>query len=437
MKGKVEAKKIIYLRKCLRVVASLLLKKYKPKIISITGSVGKTSAKEAVFLVLSAKYRVRRSDKNYNNEIGLPLTIIGEESGGGSIWGWLKVFLKGIAFVVLPLRYPEVLVLEMGADRPGDIKYLTNFVSSDVGIVTEVSTSHIEFFKTIENIAKEKMSLVKSLRPEALAIINVDNTQIVQLQDQIVARVLTYGFSSGAEIRATDLTVNYADGTEVRGLSFKLSHKGTTLPVRLNNILAKHQVYAALAAAGVGLELGLNLVEIADALANLTVPCGRLNLLGGIKNTAIIDDTYNASPISTVAALEVLGDIKAKRKIAVLGDMLELGEETENGHREVARKFLAIQGDLFFAVGAKMELAVAELRAAGFAAENIFSFADPMQAGKELQKVLRSGDVVLVKGSQGLRMEKVVEEVMAEPQRAGELLCRQSAKWKKTPFRAN
>jgi UDP-N-acetylmuramoyl-tripeptide--D-alanyl-D-alanine ligase len=430
-------RKMEILKKVLQVISTLILKKYNPRVISITGSVGKTSTKEAIFSVLANKYRVRRSEKNYNNEIGLPLTIIGVDSGKSSHWEWLKVFCKGLVTIIFPVEYPEVLVLEMGADRPGDIKYLSSLVRSDVGVVTEVSPSHIEFFKTLEGIAKEKMTLVTELDVNALALINVDNELIAKHKEHIKARTMTYGFKDGADLQATDLLFNYANDEDVKGLSFKLNYKGTILPVRLNNVLAKHQIYSALAATAVGLEFGLNLVEIAGFLANFSLPCARLNLIGGIKRTSIIDDTYNASPASVVAAVDVLSAVRATRKIAVLGDMLELGEEAGKAHRAVGKKILESRIDIFFGVGEGMKAAVMELKKNGFPEKNIFQFDDPITAGIKLQEIMQEGDLVLIKGSQGLRMEKVVEEVMAEPQKAGELLCRQNEEWKNIPFRKN
>lgn len=424
--------KLKTLQKILRFMAVLVLKKYNPRIVSVTGSIGKTSTKEAVFSVLAGKFRVRRNEKNYNNEIGLPLTIIGADSGRHSLWGWLKVFFRWVFIMIFPFEYPEILVLEMGADRPGDIRYLSAFIKSEVGVLTDVSLSHIEFFKNLEAVAREKGTLVRGLAEKNLAALNADNEYVMGLTGDLKASVITYGFSEKADIRATDVAFAYAD-EGIRGLSFKLNYHGTSLPVRLNNILARHLVYPALAAAAVGSWFGLNLVEIAAALENFCPPYGRMNLIAGLKDTEIIDDTYNASPKSAVAALETLGEIKAKRKIAVLGDMLELGEETEPGHRQVARKFLEIKGDIFFAVGQRMQFAADELAKNNF--KNIHSFSDPLEAGRKLQEIMQAGDLILVKGSQGMRMEKIVEEVMAAPLKAGELLCRQNAEWKKIPFR--
>jgi UDP-N-acetylmuramoyl-tripeptide--D-alanyl-D-alanine ligase len=428
--------KLSLLQKILRLMAVLVLKKYGPRVVSVTGSVGKTSAKEAIFTVLSSRYRVRRNEKNYNNEIGIPLTIIGVKSGQSSPWGWLGVFLKWIAVMVLPLDYPEILILEMGADRPGDIDYLTSFIRSDVGVITDVSLSHIEFFKSLEEVGKEKGTLVKKLEEKNLAVMNIDNPQVAKLKEQLKANIITVGFSEEAEMRATDYDFIYSDDDkkEIKGLSFKLNYKGTTMPVRLNNVLAKHQIYAALIAAATGTWFELNLVEIAAALENFLPPCGRMNLIAGIKKSWLIDDTYNSSPTSSVAALEVLGEISASRKIAVMGDMLELGGETEKSHRAVARKFLEIKGEIFFAVGQRMQFAVEELLKNYFPKENIYSFNNPIEAGKKLKAIIQADDLILVKGSQGLRMEKVVEEIMAEAQKAEELLCRQNEEWKSKQF---
>lgn len=431
-----KSKKLIFLERILRKMAVSVLKKYHPRVVSITGSVGKTSAKEAVYTVLSSKFNVRKNVKNYNNEIGVPLTIIGAESGHRSTLKWTGVFFRWIFMMIFRVKYPEILILEMGSDRPGAIKYLTDFVSSEVGIITDISSSHIEFFSRISAIAKEKGTLVKELDEKGLAVLNADNPHVSKLAEQIKPNVITFGFSEKADMRATDILFVYngENGKEVRGLSFKLSYKGTVIPVRLTKILANHQIYSALAAATAGVWLGMNLVEIGTALENFCAPPGRMNLLKGIKNALIFDDTYNASPTSTSAALDVLEKIVSSRKIAVLGDMLELGEDTEKGHISVAKKFLEIKGNVFFAVGERMKFAIMELERHKFPKENIFSFNNPMDAGRKLQEVMKPGDVVLIKGSQGMRMEKVVEEVMLEPQRAPELLCRQNEEWKENPF---
>lgn len=420
--------------KALKIMAILVLKKYNPRVISITGSVGKTSAKEAVFTVLAGKFRVRKNEKNYNNEIGVPLTIIGAESGMQSIKKWMKVFCKWLILMIFPMEYPEILVLEMGADHPGDIDYLTNFVDSKVGVITEIGPSHIEFFKTLEGIVKEKSILLKKLDEKSLAIINIDNPHIAKLESQLGSRIITFGFSKEAKMRATDVSFIYSENGAIEGISFKLNYLGSSVPVRLRNILAKHQIYAALIGAATGIEFGLNLVEISEFISEFSSPCGRCKLIEGIKNTRIIDDTYNSSPAAVLAALEILRTIEASRRIAVMGDMLELGDETEIDHREIGREIFSNKIDLFFAFGKRMKFAVDELKKHSFPKGNIFYFEDHESLGKKLQAELKEGDLILIKGSQAMRMEKVIEEIIADPMKAEDFLCRQSREWKEKPF---
>jgi UDP-N-acetylmuramoyl-tripeptide--D-alanyl-D-alanine ligase len=278
---------------------------------------------------------VRKNEKNYNNEIGLPLTIIDAESGDRNIFKWLMIFLKaGRLLWFRDLDYPEVLILEMGADHPGDIKYLTSFVKCRVGVVSGVAPVHIEFFKTLENIAKEKSILVRSLDKDGTAVLNADDPIVAQMVEGLKASVITYGFSETATVRAFEEKVSgqdlsRQDGVEaIRGISFKISHAGSTVPVFLPCVMGQHSVNAALAAIAVGVAFNINLIRIVENLKQYRPPKGRMNLIDGIKYTLIIDDTYNSSPRPAVAALEVLAKVQlppARHKYAVLGDMLELG----------------------------------------------------------------------------------------------------------------
>lgn len=422
--------KLQLLEKVLRLMALAILKKYRPMVVGITGSVGKTSAKEAVFAVLSKKFKVRKNEKNYNNEIGIPLTILGVETGGRSIFKWLGIFLGWLLNLLLPLKYPEILVLEMGVDRPKDMDYLLSFVRPTLGIVTNISSSHIEFFKSLDNIAKEKGKLIENLPAKGFAILNADDEKVLKIGERTSAQLLTLGFSSEAAIRADHLTYNYA-GDVPEGISFKLNHDGTSIPIRLTGMLAQHQIYGALFGIAAGLALKLNLVDIAAAFDNFQPAKGRLKLLEGINNSNIIDDTYNASPVSTLAALAVLQELKAKRKIAILGDMLELGDESESAHAQVAQKVFDIKANLFFAVGSRMQAAARTLQQTG---TPIFYFDGPDEVAKGLERVVREGDLILVKGSQGMRMEKVVGALLRNKGEAENLLCRQAPDWLKKPF---
>jgi len=427
-----KSKKLLLLEKLLRLMAIAVLKRHKPKIVAITGSVGKTSAKVAIFAVLSSKYNVRENQKNYNNEIGIPLTIIGSESGGRNILKWTWVFLKWLFVLIFP-KYPEILIFELGVDRPDDMKYFMSFVQPDVGVVTNISLSHIEFFKTVENIAKEKRVLIESLKPDGYAVLNVDDEQALAMSEHTKAQIITYGLAENASVNASSPIYNFK-GDEPEGISFKLNYAGKNVPIRLKNLLAAHYVYAALASVSVGIIFKINLVDIATALKSLRAPAGRLNLLDGINGSHIIDDTYNASPISTGSALDVLGQMKAKRKIAVLGDMLELGDQTEAGHREIGKKIFSLNADIFVAVGRHMRYTISQLIELGFPHGKILQFDNPLTAAAAVAGIVKDGDLILVKGSQGIRMEKIVERIIADPSQAENLLCRQNKEWKNKPF---
>lgn len=413
-------------------MAVTILKRHKPKIVAITGSVGKTSAREAVFVVLSSKYKVRQNLKNYNNEIGIPLTIIGAESGNKNIFKWFWIFLKWIYALIFPF-YPEILIFELAVDCPGDMKYFMSFIKPDIGIVTNVSLSHIEFFKTVENIAREKRVLVESLPADGFAILNGDDELTLKMGEHTKAEVITYGQNEDVTVNASNLLYNYQD-SQPDGISFKLNYEGKNIPIRLKNLLASHYVYAALAGISAGIIFKINIIDIAQALESMCAPIGRLNLIDGEQGSHIIDDTYNASPLSTLSALNVLEHMNARRKIAVLGDMLELGEKTEIGHREVGKKIFSARINLFVAVGKQMQYAIQQLREMGFSKSNILYFENPIEAAKKIAGMIQEDDLILVKGSQGMRMEKIVEEIMADKLQAKKLLCRQNKEWKKKPF---
>ncbi|MEK7167603.1 MAG: Mur ligase family protein, partial [Patescibacteria group bacterium] len=300
--------------KTLRFLAKKILKKYKPEIIGVTGSFGKTSTKEAVFAVLSSKFNVRRNIKNYNNEIGLPLTIIGAGSPGRSVLGWLGVFFQAFFLLVLKQDYPKILILEMAVDHPGDMDYLVDLALPKIGVVANIGAVHLEYFKTVERIAKEKAKIVTRIK-DGWAVLNADNELVLGIKDQVKCPVLTYGLGSKADLRAQEINISHNDLKEkgIAGISFKMIYQGNVMPVLLPNILGEHLVYAALAGAALGIIYGMNLMEISQALQSFKAPKGRMNLIDGIKKTLIIDDTYNAGPDSTLAALKVLGRIPGRR----------------------------------------------------------------------------------------------------------------------------
>ena len=427
-------KKILRLK--LKILARLILKKYKPVVVGITGSIGKTSAKEAVFTVLHNHFSVRMSLKNYNNEIGLPLTIIGIESAGRDLFAWLKVFTAARRLMLFKDKnYPKILFLEMGVDRPGDMDYLTAIAPVSVGLVTGVSYAHLEYFGSINNIKKEKQVLIeKIVNPtKGLAILNYDNELTREMADVSRTRIMTYGLKPGANLQAQDIVYNLTKSNyELSGINFKLNYNGAIVPVLMPNVMSATALYAALAGAALGLYFEMNLVEIAQALHDFVLPPGRMHLLPGVKHTFLIDDTYNSSPEAALAAIEILSQMKideASKKYAVLGDMLEIGSYTEEGHRAVGAA-VAKQGlNYLVAVGERARGFIHGAKEAGLDDNYLFHFDRPEEAGLFLQDRIKAGDVLLIKGSQGARMEKIVKELMAEPERASELLVRQGQEW--------
>lgn len=425
-------KKIVMFK--LKILTKLILRKYRPEIIAISGSMGKTSAKEAIFSVLSSRLSVRTSIKNYNNEIGVPLTVIGVTSPGSSLLGWFEVFLKAAKLLVITDKeYPKYLVLEMGIDRPGDMDYLTRLAPPSVGVMTAVSYSHIEFFGTLQNIKKEKQVLIERVSRKGLSVLNYDNEEARSMAEVSPARAITYGLQDGADVIAQDINYHFGRGEyDIAGVNFKLNHEGSLVPVSMPNILGEAGLYAALAAASVAIHYGFNLMAIAQALRTVRMPAGRMQLLPGIKHTFIIDDTYNSSPEACLSAVRVLGMVKLDAnasKYAVLGDMLEIGAYSIEGHRKLGQELFAQGVDYIISVGERSRDIDRGALEAGMSADFIFHFDDTEAAGRFIQERLREGDVALVKGSQGMRMEKIVKELMAEPERAEELLVRQGSDW--------
>ncbi len=433
------------LEKKLRFFAKRIVRKYRPQVIGVTGSVGKTSAKEAIFAVLKNRANIRQSEGNYNNELGVPLTVIGAASGGRSPLRWLSVFAKAkMLWLFRDTNYPAILLLEMGADHPGDIAYLTDMAPCDIGIVTAVAPAHTEFFGSFEKVIEEKSTLVKRLGEKGIAILNYDDANAHAMSKETRAHIMTYGFENGAIVRAAEPEVEFEEremGTELgkirvpSGIHFQMFYKDESATVHLGGVLGKAHAYAALAGVAVGIVHHLSLTDIARALEDEYLPPrGRMRIVSGIRSTTLIDDTYNSSPVAALAALEVLRNIPATeetRRIAVLGDMLELGSYAEEGHRAVGKAVAEKKLDALFAVGNTARFIADEAKARGMAPEKVFVFSKAEDAGKFLQDYMDREDIVLIKGSQGARMEKVVKEVMAEPLRASELLVRQGKEWMK------
>lgn len=416
----------------LTLEARLVLWKYKPHIVGVTGSVGKTSTKDAVYTVLSAVTYVRKSEKSFNSELGVPLTILGCDNAWSNPFLWLKNILVGLGVIVFPNHYPKWLVLEIGLDRPGDIHNLVGWISFDIAVLTRLPDIpvHVEFFDSPQALRDEKRALVKGLKKHGTLIVNYDDERLRELKHPHGGRRLTYGLEPGADISAThiDTLMNETTGMP-EGLNFKVEHSGNIVPVNIRGVLGKQHIYPALVGIAVGIAQDINLVTIGQALESHTPAPGRMRILDGVGGSVLIDDSYNSSPIALEAALETLEGIEhTGRFVTVLGDMTELGEHTVEVHKSMGRK-LASFCDLLVTVGPRAHYFAEGAREAGMSGNQIWERGNSQEAGEELGTTLKKGDIVLIKGSQSMRMERAVTMLLTEPQNARRLLVRQDKVW--------
>jgi len=429
------------LQRVLAHLAKKTLRAYKPKVIAITGSVGKTSTRHAIVAAIGSTRRVRATGENYNNEIGVPLTILGERSPGRSFFGWLAVLWRGWRCSLGGAHnYPEILVLEYGADARGDIQYLCQIAKPYIAVVTAVGVAHAEFFGTLEDVKEEKGSLIRGLAADGIAILNADDGNVADMCHLAKGSVVSYGLGL-ADITAQDIHVDMRPngetlvGESLSRLTFLLKMGRDSVPVVMKDVIGDTHVRSVLAGAAVALQLGLSPDTIAKNVANYVPMPGRLRLLPGIKHALLIDDTYNASPEAVHAALEVLCSVPINpisQRIAAIGDMLELGRYSKQAHADVGKHVASLPIDLFVTVGEHARDAARSALEHGMAQTQVYTYANSVDAGRFLQERMKRGDVLLVKGSQGARMEKIVKELMAEPLKAPEVLVRQYGKWLST-----
>ncbi len=411
--------------------ARLLLRRTKPKIIAITGSVGKTSTKDAVYHAIKNRARARKSEKSYNSDIGVPLSILGLDNAWQNPVLWLKNIVDGLLLALFPGNYPEVLVLEMGVDRPGDMKKLASWVKPDMVVLTRLPEVpvHVEYFHSPDDVVAEKLALVEALADDGVLIYNHDDEKILQATKSVRQRAIGYSRYSESDFMVMNDEVIYEHGAP-KGLRFKIKHAKETADFSLQGAVGISHAYNFAAATAVAGFFGMEIKEAAAALTDFVPPPGRMRLVPGIKDTVIIDDTYNASPTALERALSTLYEIKGfHRKVAVLGDMLELGRFSINEHERAGAQ-AAECSQLLMTVGPRARGIAEGALAMGMSEKNILQYDDSESAARELQNIIKPGDLILIKGSQGMRMEKLVEEIMAEPGKANELLVRQGQAWK-------
>jgi UDP-N-acetylmuramoyl-tripeptide--D-alanyl-D-alanine ligase len=433
----------------LTLESRLILAKYKPFIIAVTGSVGKTTTKDAIFCVLkdfvpsdaSQVGLIRKSEKSLNSEIGLPLTVIGVPNSWRNPYGWTKNMLSGLRLILDHADYPKCLVLEIGADHPGDIKKVVKWLHPNIAVITKVSDTpvHVEFFKSPAQVFEEKASLADGLKDGGTLILFADDAKVVSIADRVKGKdikVMTFGLTEMATVRGSQETISYEssqfsspNSQFPTGFSFKLDMDGNSVPISIKNVVGKTYIYPLLAAAAVAKARGMSVNSIVNALNAYEAPKGRMNIIPGINSSTLIDDTYNSSPDAVRAALETLKSITTSgRKIAILGDMMELGKYSADEHRAIGRE-AAGAASILITIGLRSRAMAEEAIKNGMLTSNVQSFESSDEAAVAVPSFIQSGDIVLIKGSQSPRLERVTKALMREPEKAGELLVRQEKEW--------
>lgn len=400
----------------LKILTRIYIWRFRPTIIGITGSAGKTSAKKAIYAALGQRFRVRHSQGNFNTELGLSLTFLGEwkEITKPLWWFWLKVLLKGAWGLLMPKRwYPEILILEYGADKPGDISTLLSIATPHIAVLTAIGNVpvHVEHYPVgVEQVAKEKTKLISNLGVHDIAVCNEDDALVRTGKEKTRAQKLSFGFSKSADIRISNFS-HIIKEERIKGIHFKLERDGAMVPVVLEHVFSVGHAYAAACAVMVARALNIHMIEAANSLSQYYRPeAGRSGIIPGVKNTQIIDESYNSSPLALELALKTLESITYTRRVGVLGDMLELGEHTIKAHEAIG--MVAPNAlDVLVTVGTRAALIAKKAVKKGMGQEYVFSFDTAEEAAKPVEKLLKKGDVILVKGSRSIGLETVIEEI--------------------------
>lgn len=410
-----------------KIILSLLernvrtyLKKHGPILVLVAGSVGKTSTKQALATVLSEKYAVRAHDGNHNTHFSVPTAIMGVEypADPHSIKAWLTT-LKAMKLRIKAPRDVDVIIQELGTDKPGDIATFGRYLTADVAVVTAVSEEHMEFFGTLDEVAKEELSIAKFSK---LTVVNRDDISEVYAEFAETHTIDTYGLGEKAEYRLVVEPASPLDGR----IGHLLTPEWGELSVTVQ-LIGDHSLKSAVAAACVGAKLGLTSQQIAVGVSRIKPVPGRMQVLRGQQGSTIIDDTYNASPLAVSAALKTLTDIEAPQRIAILGSMNELGRVSAQAHEEIGLMCDPTKIEWVVTIGDEAEKYLAP--AAQKNGCQVKSFKSPYEAGGFVHGVLKTGAVVLAKGSQnGVFAEEAVK-VLLHNTEDEERLVRQSEMW--------
>ncbi len=351
-------------------------------VVAVTGSNGKTTTKEMIAAILRRSRPVLATEKNYNNEIGLSHTLLRME------------------------RAHRAVVVEMGMRGQGQIALLASIARPTVGVVTNVGPVHLEQLGSVDAVAEAKAELVEALEPDGWAVLNADDPRVAAMAAKTVARVITFGLSDSAQVRAEDVRLDRQGRAR-----FLLRSSEGAVRVELR-VPGRHSVMNALAAAAAALALGAGLEDVASGLAEAEGGEMRMEMVRLGAGIRLLNDAYNASPLSMRAALDTLAALEAERKVAVLGDMLELGKFSAEAHREAGRRAAAAGVELLITVGKQARETAAGAVEAGLDQERVLGCETAEEAAEECAARVRPNDLVLLKGSRGVRLERVAEALL-------------------------
>ncbi|HEV7121480.1 MAG TPA: UDP-N-acetylmuramoyl-tripeptide--D-alanyl-D-alanine ligase [Candidatus Paceibacterota bacterium] len=417
----------------LALLARGVVRKYRPKIVMVTGSVGKTSTKDAVAAALAEQFFVRKSEKSYNSEFGMPFTILGAKNPWENPLAWLKLFGEALLLRFTPNVYPSVLVLEVGADRPGDIEKMLRIALPDAVVVTRLPEIpvHVEAYATPAAVREEEFYPAYALDAGMPLIMNAEDTFATSMSARLTARVISFGTSASATARITDAHL-HIEGGRVLGMQAVLHIGREECALEAPGVVGTPALYAPAAAIATATALGMSLKDACTGVAAYQPPPGRARILEGKGGAVLIDDSYNSSPAATeeaLASLNLIADELKLRRIAVLGDMLELGRYSHEEHARIG-ELAAQRADVLVAVGIRARGIADAAKAAGMPVGNVRMYGTSEEAAGALKELAGAGDVVLIKGSQSIRTERIVEALLANPEDSA-LLVRQDSEWKK------
>lgn len=424
--------------KCMVYFAKIVLKKQKPQIIGITGSMGKTLTKDVIAHLLKNEFAIRYTDNDKSTEMDLVLTILGIKSINKSFMGVIKIY-KAFIKEFISKNYPKILILEYSINNYNDMNSLIKIAKPNIAIITNISYDNCEFFDNINEIAIERLKLIRAVvcndnNEICGVVLNGDDNNVMKGKKDLICPIYIYSTKKKTTFYSTGIHLNFHDNV-LNGISFKVNYNENSVPIRLSNIIDIHQIYPILAAITVASMYKMNMIDIAQKLQLYKPPVSRMTYLDGINESMIIDDTYNASVESVELSIDSLSSIKAVRKIVIIGDILELGDISVKSHEKIVKKIISKKIDFVILVGNKFNIYIDILLEKDFILdENLFFCNSPMQAKRIIYKNIMKDDLILVKGSQNMRMEKIVEGIVSKNVNLKESVCRQSNFWKSIDF---